>query len=327
MKKVIIGVCILALLFIFMSILLIIINCRNAEVPTIDVISINTVNYNNYILDNQLDYKNIGFAYHTDTLFDSKLTLLNESGDCAVYSQIAKPFQLLDDRIVFIDNCNLLQRKFSSNRNQRIAENVSRFIALEEAVYFLSGSTLFEYRLDHNTRRLKDNVCFFYVHREQIYVVEDSGQLICLGNNGLWQTLCVIPIQSYPFWAMPQGDFLIFLQANELHFVNIYTGITEVVPLVQSNYANNRIHFICDDDQLFVSFQATETNGSLVTDIEHEHNGVWIIDSHTKQLRRICADVFDQLYLFDNNHLFGVKNNQVYQIDTETGNLTALFSQ
>ena len=172
------------------------------------------------------------------------MTLLNESGECSVYWEIAKPFQLLEDRIVFIDNGNLFQRTFSDSHNQRIAENVSRFVALEDSVLFLSGSTLFVYRWDLNAERLMDDICFFFIHRDQIYVVKQNGQVMRLEENGSWQVLCLLEIESYPFYVMPQGDFIISQKANELQYVNIYTGVAEVIYLARSDYANNRIHFI-----------------------------------------------------------------------------------
>ena len=58
----------LILFFIIISVLLMVVKIRKSEKPNIHVTSVETVNYNNYIFDNHLDYKKIGFAYHSDSL-------------------------------------------------------------------------------------------------------------------------------------------------------------------------------------------------------------------------------------------------------------------
>lgn len=321
MKKQLWIICLLILVSV--GILLILITqSRNAVALDMEVVPISQVNYNNYITENRLDYKENSVAWQNSSLFGEKLTLLNENGEYSVIPKVAKPFQLLQKRVVFLKNGELIQYSFGEEQKYTIANNVSRFIAMEQAVFYLTDSALFQYSWEQkNAVLLKNNIVFFYVHQKSVYSIDAKGQLMRLNDDWSWQDLCLLQINSYPFYVMPQGDCLISRQGNKLCYINIYTGITETIRLAEGDYANNRIGFVCDDDNLFVSFQATKTYGSIVKNITNDINGVWSIDFHTKETRKICEDVFDQLYLFEGNRLFGVKNNQLYQINTESGSL------
>lgn len=288
----------------------------------IQVYPIEQVNYNNYITDNKLDYKGNQFAWQSGSSFTSKLTVLNSNGEYTVFSGITSSFQILNDRIVYKKGDKLLQRSLSDQQEQCIAQEVSEFVATENAAFYLVGSTIFQYRwMDRNTARLKDNIMQFYIHNDRLHAIEQNGSLIRLEDDGTWQNLCMLQITEYPFYVMPQGDFVISRFRNELVYTNIYTGRAETICLSEGDYANHRICFICDDQQLFVSFQATRTDGSIVRDISNADNGVWCVNFQRKQRKKLCDDTFDQLYLFANKQLFGVKDNQLFQIDTETGDV------
>lgn len=298
---------------------------RKADTLDMDVVPISQVNYNNYIIDNRLDYKGNRVAWQNSSLFGEKLTLLNKKGEYSVIQEGAESFQLLQERVIFLKNGKLIQHSFWEGQNYTIADNVSSFVAMEQAVFYLADSALFQYSwAQKNTVLLKSNIDSFYVHKETVYIIEakgHKGQLMRLKDDGSWQDLCLIQIPFYPLYVMPQGDYVISQSGNELRYINIYTGITETVRLAEGDYINNRINFICDDDYLYVSFQATETDGSIVKNIANDNNGVWSADFQTKQKRKICDDVFDRLYLFEGNRLFGVKSNQLYQINTGNGSL------
>lgn len=292
---------------------------------TMDVKPAGQINYNNYIVDNRLDYKNNQFAWQNNSLFGSKLTLLSDSDTPSVLSGITAPFQLLKDRVVFIKNGNLLVRMLSGKQDKCISEKTTSFIAREDAVLYLSEGMLLQYNwFDQNTSVLGENVYQFFIHQDQLYVVNLDEQLLRLEQNGTWCKLYAFQMTSYPFCVMPQGNSVVYLKNNELQYVDILTGISETVCLTDGNYANNRINFICDDNSLFVSFQATETDGSIVKDVDHANNGVWSVDHQTKEKEKVCNETFSQLYLFEGNQLFGVKDDKLYQIDTESGNVTQI---
>lgn len=295
---------------------------REVEALHIQVCPIAQVNYNNYIADNKLDYKGNQFAWQNGYAFASKMTVLNSNGEYTVHSGITNPFQILDDCVVYKQGDKLLQRSLSNQQEQCIAREVSDFVATENAVFYLAGSTLFQHSwMDRNTAKLKDNIVQFYIHNDQLHVIDQNGYLMRLEVDGTWQDLCMLQITEYPFCVMPQGNFVISLRCNELVYTDIYTGATETICLSKGHYGNNRICFICDDQQLFVSFQATQTDGSIVRDIPHTDNGIWCVNFQTKQIDKLCNDTFDQLYLFAEKQLFGVKDNQLFQIDTEIGDV------
>ena len=224
---------------------------------------------------------------------------------------------------MFIKNGNLNQRIYSNTQDIRIAVNVSSFIAFKNGVLFLTEDTLFQYDwCTASSNAIGENVYSFFIHHNYIYVVDYDGNLMRLETDGTWVKLYTFQVPSYPFYVMPQGGTVIYRAYNELRFVDLATGKTEAVRLANDNYANNRVNFICDDSRLFVSFQATTTNGSIVTDVQNTSNGVWFIDPKTKEMEKLCDDVFEQLYLFDANQLFGVKNDHLFQINIETGLVT-----
>ena len=298
---------------------------KNPDLPDIKIEPVCQVNYNNYMTDNRLDYKGNQFAWQNGSSFSPKLYLLNNDGEYTVHSGVTKPFQLLTDCVVFIKNNDLFKYQFSDQTEQRIAQKVSTFLATEDAVFYRIGSTLFRYHwTDANATELKDYVDQFYIHQDQLYIIDHNGCLMRLKDDGTWQELCLVQIEAYPFRVMPQGDFIITQDCNELVFTNIYTGARETIRLSQGDYANNQISFICNDQQLFVSFQATQTDGSIVRDIAHTDNGVWRFNSQTRRLEKLCDSTFDELYLFSDNELFGIKDGQLFQIDTKTGAVKAM---
>lgn len=290
---------------------------------TLTVEPVEQVNYNNYLNDNQLDFKGNHFAWLNRSVFNSQLTLLTNNGEVSNISGVSAPFQLLKDRIVFIKNRTLQSHMINSQDNQMLAENVSSFIALPDIVLYQSDGHLYRYDWDGGkSLLLYENVQQFYIHQDQVYVIDSSFRLVRQNTDGTWTELVTLSVNALPVRFLQQGDFVVYNEINRLVFVDITTGATEVVQLVDGGYANNRMNFICDDARLFVSFQATTTDGSLVTDIDHVNNGLWSINPQTKEKTKLCEDVFEQLYLFEGNHLFGVRNNDLFQIDINTGAVT-----
>lgn len=295
---------------------------------TIDVAPIHSVNYNNYIQDNQLDYKGNLLGWASRSPFGgAKMTLHSGNGDSSVLSGITAPFQLLENRIVYVKNGNLLLRNLNSRQSSRIAKNVSSFLATEEYILYLAENVLFQY--DWNTDKavtLGENVYQFLLHQDAIYAVDFEGNLMRLEAEGTWSTLYTMQDVNFPFCVMSHGNALVYVRNNEVRYIDLSTGKVDAVCLTEGTYANNRINFICDDKQLFVSFQATKTDGSIVKNIDYADNGLWRIDSETKEKVKLTTEVFDQLYLFDGRLLFGQTGNTLYQIHIDSGEVTQISS-
>ena len=71
------------------------------------------------------------------------------------------------------------------------------------------------------------------------------------------------------------------------------------------------------------SFQATRTDGSIVTDAESSDNGVWIVDPVIWETQKLCEETFGELYLFGDT-LIGRDDDGAYQISMKTGELTRI---
>lgn len=292
--------------------------CMTPKEESLDfqVLPIEQVNYNNYMGMSRLDYKGnkIAWANHS-------LTVVDDTGEHDHFSGISEPFQLLNDRIVFLKGNELFWYSPEHDKKHCISWDVSQFIATEEGVFYTTQGELYRYSWTQaSSEQLQQNIELFYLHHDRLYAIDADMHLMVLDDQDRWEYLCTIttPLEI-PMQFMPQGDFLITKYCNELVYTNIYTGATESIAFTQDSYANNKINYICDDQHLYVSFQATKTNGSLVRDIDHADNGVWYIDAQRNTPQKLCEEVFQELYLFEGNQLFGVIGNQIYQIDTVTG--------
>ena len=293
----------------------------------INVKPVQSVNYNNYVLDNCLDCKKGVLAWQSNSLFLPKLTLISQHDDVSALLGITAPFQLLDDRVVYIKNGTLKVTHLNNKQDEQIAKDVSSFIATENRILYLSEDFLLQYEFDTKEKCvLGDNVYQFIMYQEKVYVVGIDSQLKLLETDGSWSIIYTFKETDVPLYVMMYENAVVYLQLNELKFVDLYTGQIESVRLSDDNYANNRICYICDNDSLFVSFQATKTDGSIVRDIDHPYNGVWSVNLHTKEKKKLIGETFQQLYLFDATLLFGVQDSQLYQISLDNGDVIRISS-
>lgn len=296
---------------------------RGSDVPPLTIAATDQVNYNNYLLDDPLDHKDGLTVWETSSILGQQVLLSSSSGEVKELSGITTPCQIWEDQIFFIRKESLWQKPLEGGTGRSIAKSVSSFIVAEGRVYYLCQDKLFVYDLaDEATQELADDVYLFYFHNDQIFAMDETGVLSCLEPDGQWSAVCTICINGFPFFIMPQREYVIDSLGYGLRYTDTSDGSTTIVPLIDNEYVNHKISFICDDDRTFVSFHATETNGSIVSKIDHPNNGVWVIDPETKIPQKICAEVFDGLYLFGEDGLFGTKNDVLYQIDPTTGQVT-----
>lgn len=320
MKKRVLIILLSVIVLIFGVLSVLFISCKTVKPLDIEFASVSNTNYNNYISNNVLDCNGDRLAWQSNSLLAPKTTIYDKNGENLVLTGGIDDFQLLEHKIVFSKNGNLFERYYEDNKKQLIAKNVSEFLATEECVYYLSDYILFEFDFTSKTsKELKNKIDFIYFHQNKLFAIDEDGQLFSLNSDRSWQTLCKLQIDFLPMCFMPQGDFLISIAGNEIIYTDINTGSRNVkFSLADNNYQNNRISFICDDELLYISFQATITpNSYSVKNVDDPANGLWCYDYSTNQLKKISNDVFEKLYLFENNTLLGVKNNQLQQIDTK----------
>ena len=302
--------------------------CYVAVAPVnldISVEPVSQVNYNNYDAFSRLDYKGGELAWQSDFLFVNKLTILDDSGNSTMLTGISVPFQLSGNRVVYEKNGELRWRNRNTGDEELVAADVMSFIALEDGVLFLSDRTLYQYRWDGDCATISRGVHEFFYHNQTVYIFTEDGWLVELPTTGKWRMIYDFSGKGYglPMILKFQGNYAIYEFCNVLRYISLVDGDTRTVRIAEGNHVNNRISYICDEERLFVSFQATHTDGSIVTDIQDENNGLWEIGSDGEKIK-LSNQVFEELYLFEGNQLFGVRKNNLYQIDVETGDVTRI---
>ena len=136
-----------------------------------------------------------------------------------------------------------------------------------------------------------------------------------LGKNS--KKTIKIDIPAFPFRFMLQGDKIVYEHQNSLRLVSLYSGEMEEITFTKRTHANDDFVFICDKEQIFVSFCARNTNGSIVSDVKDKSNGLWKINLLTLQAEKISEETYDELFLVG-DVLFGIFENNVFQISTST---------
>jgi len=285
------------------------------------------VNYNNYYEDTRLDYRGGQMAWQTGF----KLTLVKDDGTTSSLSGIPSAFQLLDDRVLYMKNDDLMCRMLSGGTDDFLSSGVSSFIALEDSVLYLSNGALRKHQWDDQDLVLGYGIEEFFYHHNKIYVITDKGWLVELQSDGTWREIYDFNQTDFtlPMTLKFQKNCAIYQFSNELCFISLTDGSTKTVPLAETKSVDNHISYICDDQRLFVSFLTAEAEDSTDTAAEdspetNKDDGVWKITGVSGEKNKLCDETFEQLYLFENNRLFGVRGNDLFQIDTETGVVTQI---
>ena len=289
-------------------------------------------NYNNYT--NQfygagecIDCYNGRIIFKGNQLFAKSIY---QTDDTASVIHLADaPMQLTGQYIYYCQFGKLKQKSATTQELITIASRVKMFIALDHTVYFLSGDSygcqLSMYNIstkDINT--LCENINTIYYHNGHIYAIDVDGHLLRFNEDNTYVEAYSINIPQIPFVVQFSGDYLLYESFNRFYVINLITSETKCISLVDSVHANDQISYICDDENLYVSYQATDTNGSFVKKVVDDANGLWHINLHTQDKEKLCDKTFVNLFLFDADLLIGYDGAQWYRIDTKNGQTTKL---
>lgn len=280
-----------------------------------DIEPSSTINYNNFLRENTIDYKENKFCYINKSLFGSYLNIVDENNNIQKIKGITSPFQLYDDKVFYIKNKNLISKNINDDTSYRIAKKISRFIVRDENIIFLSTDyKLYIYNFTTKTKRkLLDDINNFVIIDKRIIAIDlyDWITQISIDDFSL-KKIIKLPIESYPYTVMAQGKNLLFdLKHNKLGILDIETLKIDYIKLFEGDYVNNRVTFICDENSLYFSLQHTVTDGSIVKNINQTENGVWKINLKTLEKTKISNETFNELYLFGDNNLFGRKGASI----------------
>ena len=313
-----------AIIFSLIAVALVFVINNYIQIPNFKPTENPAINYNNYVTGNSVDYRNGKFAWSNGT-FLRVGTVVDTDGNIQIIYGVGDQIQLLDGGTAFLNQNTLVINK---KTKERIAEKVDSFTVTENGILYarISDSykkTLYWYDLATSTAKVvAENVAAYCVDEQKIFVLDDSGQVTLYSETAVEKKI-KIDIQSYPITLMIQNNFLLYNSLNQLCLLDPDTGDIRDIVLSESKYINNRIAYICDKDCIVYSFQATGTNGSIVTDIDSPDNGIWIIDPVSFEKQKLCDETFYSLYLWG-DVLIGENGNGLYQISIADGELTKI---
>ena len=276
-----------------------------------------TANYNNYVYANSLDYYSNVFAWKRGGLLGSELITVDGSGNDSRTRIGADRFQCIGEKTVRLNNGILV-----ANGGERIASEVDSFVAFDCGMLYLKqtdsdDSVLYWYdTTDKSHTEVMQDVLAYCVDEGRIVILQNDGWLSVCSEDSVERTVR-IEVPYLPFRFMLFQDCAVYPEKNDIFLVNILTGEKKTVAFTERIYANDRLVYICDDEQIFVSFGATNTNGSIVSSVDDPANGLWKIDPVTFAAEKVSERFFDELYLFG-GELFGISGDNVYQISASS---------
>ena len=289
-----------------------------------------STNYNNYIFFNYLDYAYDKFAFVKDGLLKSKLTVIDSKNNYKNLSEINPPFSIYRDKIIHLNKENLTVTDINTNSDSLIQSNVYNFMVYKDSVIFHTNSltnnktdieknSLYIYDLVSEKKQiLYKEVSAFCINKDKLFIITKENMLIEMSLDSLAvKDIMQIDITSYPIYFIVYKEKII-LQNSTNRFDIIDLNSKEITPLYISNksYNNNKVSFICDDNNFYYSFQATKTDGSVVINTAGDNNGLWKVNIETLEKEKVLDETFNSLYLFEENLLFGIRESNLFRIDT-----------
>ena len=335
MKKwiVILIISIIAVVIAVLGVVIIISNSHNtlSFIPQNNV----SVNRNNYDY-NSFDYQNGRFAYLDYRFLKKELILVDTEGNHKYVSGIDEEFSIAENKIIFIKNPNfgnnykLMSKNIDTGKTELLSDWVLNFVIYDNNIIYEQNITSENFDGLYNSNSLNicdlngedrrilckdiDNYC---VNGDSLYIVtdDDNPRLISISLKDFsHEDIMPIDYGFVPF-MMSSGDRLLFYVDNGFELLNLQTKEFKNLGL---DFTAKKIDFICDENGIYLTLQNVKYNGSLVSDVESEDNGLWKINLETFEKEKILSDVFWDLYLAGNGQLFGTLDGVPYLIDTET---------
>lgn len=300
------------------------------------IMNMDEINYNNYTnssyQSNNLDYRDDKLAWSESVFWSDKLTVWDQNGQSNVFWDCGTVFQLLNDTVVYTKNDNLYIRD-STGEAIKIAQNIDSFMAHESGVLYTVAvdgtlaAKLYWYDWDNQKATLiHDSIRNFCVANDKLVILDTDDQLTMYTQDECVKN-AYAELTRAPFTFQLTGNQTVYAKNdNELELVDLYTGNTRSVVIHEScRFAKTA--FICDDQSIFVSVQSIRYDGSIVTEVSSEGNGVWFINPETLEKKKICDRYFSRLYLFNGDILLGIDDTHgdVYQISLEDGKVSKLM--
>ena len=272
------------------------------------------------------DYGYGKFAYLDRKIFLNELAIIDSTGNCKYFSGIGDKFKIYKDKIIFIKNDKLWSKDIDTGTTIFLSDNTRDFIVYNNKVIYqkLDPYTyiadLYLCDLNGGNQRILckhiDNYC---INGDSLYIITANADprliLISLTDFSYEE---VMPF-GYGFVnsMMVCGNNLLFYSNYDLKLLDLTTlKINDLK--IDDFIRGNKIDFVCDENSIYLTFQYVRYNGSLVSDVESEDNGLWKINLETCEKEKILSDVFWDLYLAGNGQLFGTLDGVPYLIDTET---------
>lgn len=295
-------------------------------------ISISSVNYNNYVSDNLIDYKDNKLYCLKPNLLSSHLTIIDTNGKTKYINGVDHPFQISNDNIIYISNKNLYERNINTGKTNKISSDAIKFLVYNDLIIYCSklkwsdrlgkwenSITVF------NSTTKEHKVAFensdkFYIYHDKLYVVDIDDTIIEFSLDGfVSKRLFSIQNQGYGYTILFVKDKLLITYGLQSFFDILDLKTQQCQTIWISDDSPAKINAICNDDSIFVSFQAQNMDGSIITNKKSNSNGLWKINPETLEKHKISSTVYKTLYLFGDNSLFGQQGTNVFKIDIDSG--------
>ncbi len=298
---------------------------------TITPKNIDSINQNNFTTkNNTVDYFNGNFAYISSGLFGDCLNIVNANGICKKIQDVDKNFKLLKDALIYIKNGDLCIENLHNKSKKIIANDVYEFLVDNNNVYYHSNtkeSQLCAYNLRFKkTKVLATNIDSFSVNNDRVYIVDNHGELYSINidcNEKTHYDFAPPYFSVYQPIALCENAFL-YKTSNHIYTYSFDTNNSKTICIEDDCDNSHLSSFICNDNTIYLTYQAVEYDGSLVKEKQHQNNGIWQINPKSAENKKVSDAVFDRLYLFDDEVLIGTNHNGIYQINVETGGITEM---
>ena len=325
MKKVFVIIVVLCLAFVGCSC------ARNGK----SMPMIAETNYNNYAVENEIDIRYGNIAREKG----NKIVYTEADGSRFTVKDANTPRLISENEMLYLKDNDLYLMNTDSRESKLIIEGVYRYSVCGNLIVYSPKyadnvrSGLYVYDMSAPGEEIRsliydDNIEALLICNEKLYIVSNSypyGIYEVSMTDGTKNKIISFEKRTEMYGTVMQGDnFIYFNGDNQLCSMSAQNGEIKSISVFNETYSNNFASLVCDDETIFYSFRATNTNGSIITFKSSEYNGLWRVDPVTMEKTKISDWCFSSLYLLD-GRLYGINSfGRLCEINVDTGKVNRI---
>lgn len=296
------------------------------------------------IYDNSMLYKS-GVDYNFSQVRTALNAYIDKDSYASVFERIRDAY-VTDDYSLYFKKNNYQYDLYYQNRERGerkcIAENTRMFLQIDgQYVYYckncnshMNADELWRYNLETGENQiLLKEVAAYFINEGVLYTTSCQTEQIAVSvvehiniiRSYDLKTMEMLFEETIPldFVALNIrliNDFVV-LWSNRcrMYIYNAFDNIGEY--LIQSGHALSAQANTClnyNDNYLFVSMKVNKlTKIDSLSGVETYEVGTWKYDWLTKEWQQLSEKVYDALYVFDQEYVFGIIDDKVYRIAIE----------